>query len=187
MANGKKGDQQRITAAERRIQVLAYRKTGASFRQIATAIGVSLAQTHDDYRRAIDELHGLQEQSAVDLRTLENARLDDMQVALWPQVRMGNLKAIGMALRIQERRARLNGIDLQPGADLPAELDIILRWHDDRARIIDITPAVNDHAASTPQITESGRDASGALPYRVRWSEMGQEQASGDVEPENGA
>jgi len=187
MANGKKTDQQRITATERRIKTLAYRKAGASYRAIADALSVSLATVHDDMQRAYAELQQEQNQAADDARTLENVRLDDLQAAVWQQARGGNLKAIGTVLRIMERRARLNGLDAQPGMILMSDLEITLRWHDDNQRIIDITPAADNHAAAAPQLTESGSTAPSTLPYRVRWSEMGQEQASSDAEPENGA
>ena len=54
------------------------------------------------------------------LRTLENERLDAMQVAIWRQVREGHLSAIDRAIRISERRARLNGLDAPQRVDLGA-------------------------------------------------------------------
>ena len=184
MANGKKGDQQRIPATERRLKVLAYRKTGASFRQIADTLAVSLSQTHDDYRRAIDELHGMEHQSAEELRTLENARLDEMQLALWPQVRNGNLKAIGMALRIQERRARLNGIDLQPGAEMPVDLAIIMRWAAGR-NIIAVTPHDGDRATAIASQSDGGSTAPGAVQGVSSGASLGQVTARLSVMPDD--
>ena len=114
MANGKKGDQQRIAAQERRIQALAYRKAGASYRAIADTLAVSLAQAHDDVQAALAELAAEQRAEASDLRALEAARLDSLQAAVWQQALHGNLKAIQTVLRIMERRARLVGLDMQP-------------------------------------------------------------------------
>ncbi len=177
----------REAAAERRQQALELRKGGASYRAIAARLGVNEKTAWQDVQKALRALAALEQASAEEYRALELARLDNLQAAHWRMAMQGNIKSTQIVLRIMERRARLLGLDIQPGADLPAELDIILRWHDDRARIIDVTPAADDHAAPAPQIAESGRDAPESLPYRVRWSEMGQEQVSGDVEPENGA
>lgn len=187
MANGRKTDQQRITAQERRLKVIAYRKGGLSFRQIADQVGASLETVHGDLQRAYADLRAQEQTEAGALRTLEAARLDDLQRACWPQAMMGNLKAIRTAVSILERRARLLGLDLQPGAVLLGETSIILRWHDG-SDIIDVTPPAADGAiAAAPQITDGSGEPPGAVSYRVRWSEMGQEPAGGDVEPEDGA
>jgi DNA-binding CsgD family transcriptional regulator len=187
MANGRKTDQQRLTAQERRIKVLSLRKAGVSFRAIAETLGCSIATVHGDVQHVYAELNAQQQAEAQELRTLEAARLDDLQAGCWSRARNGDLKAIQTALRIMERRARLLGLDLQPGMALPADMEIILRWHDGDRDIIDITPTDGNHAAAAPQIAESGGAAPGALPYRVLWSEMGQEPACGDAEPADGA
>jgi hypothetical protein len=44
------------------------------------------------------------------LRALEVARLDALQVALWPKIEAGDVQAISAALRIIETRARLLGL-----------------------------------------------------------------------------
>ncbi|HEY3230446.1 MAG TPA: helix-turn-helix domain-containing protein [Roseiflexaceae bacterium] len=185
MAHGKKTDQQRIAATERRIQALAYRKAGISYRRIADELRSSPSTIVRDVREALTELGGLQDQSAEELRTLEAARLDDLQAALWPQARSGSVKAIGMVLRIMERRARLFGLDAQPGALMPGDIAIIVRWHDAN-RIIDVTPTDGD-AAPTPPLAADDRAALGALSYRVRWETMGQVEAGRDAEPEDRA
>src|SRR5258708_2493224 len=105
MANGKKTDQQRIGATERRIKVLAYRKGGAPYRAIAETLGIGLATVHDDLQRAYAELRQQQDQGAEEGRTLENARLDDLQRAHWPMAMQGNVKSTQIVLRIMERRA----------------------------------------------------------------------------------
>jgi DNA-binding CsgD family transcriptional regulator len=138
MANGKKTDQQRIAATERRIKVLSLRKAGAPYRQIADTLAVSLATVHDDLQRAYAELNEQQQVEAAELRTLEAARLDDLTVeatrilkTTHPFVSGGKVlsgftaegKAIGLTddgpklaaidrlLKIAERRARLLGLD----------------------------------------------------------------------------
>lgn len=111
MANGRKTDQQRITATERRIKVLAYRKAGATYRAIADTLAVSLATVHDDMQRAYAELNEQQQAEAAEAQALEAARLDDLQRACWQQAMSGNLKAIETARRISESRRKLFGLD----------------------------------------------------------------------------
>jgi hypothetical protein len=180
MAVGRKGAVEQITRAELQIKALAFRKGGASYRSIADHLGIAVATAHEYVAAGLAELAQQQQAEAQELRTLEAARLDDLQAAIWQQARSGNLKAVQTALRIMERRARLLGLDLQPGAILPGDIDIILRWHDDR-NIIDITPAVDRDAAAAPQIAEPCSEASGALQGRVLWETMGQEPTGGDA------
>jgi len=63
----------------------------------------------------VDMIHrtlDMAEQRGVDeLRSVENARLDRAQAAIWTAVLQGDLKAIDTFLKISARRARLNGLD----------------------------------------------------------------------------
>lgn len=111
MANGKKTDQQRITATERRIKALALRKAGASYRAIADTLACSVATVYDDVQHAYQELNEQRQAEAAEAHTLENARLDDLQAAFWSRARSGDNKAAQTVLRIMERRAKMNGLD----------------------------------------------------------------------------
>lgn len=111
MANGRKTDQQRITATERRIKALALRKAGASYRSIADTLACSLSQVYDDVQHAYAELNAQQQAEAAEARTLEAARLDDVQASFWQRARSGDVKAAQTVLRVMERRAKLLGLD----------------------------------------------------------------------------
>ncbi len=187
MAIGKKGAEQQITAAERRVKALALRKAGASYRAIGEHLGVSYQTAFDDIAYGLKGLAAELHTETAELRALEAARLDALQAACWPQAMRGDDKALRTAVRILERRARLLGLDLQPGLELPGDLEITLRWHDDNRRIIDISPAADDHAAAPPQLAAYDRAAPSALSYRVRWQTLGQEPTSGDAESQDGA
>lgn len=50
-----------------------------------------------------------------ELRRLEAARLDEMLASVAEGILAGDLNAVAAALRIQERRARLLGLDLKGG------------------------------------------------------------------------
>jgi hypothetical protein len=53
----------------------------------------------------------VREDRAERLRDLEGRRLDALQVGLVPGIRNGDPRAIGAAVRLMERRARLFGLD----------------------------------------------------------------------------
>jgi hypothetical protein len=188
MAVGRKGAMEQIRRAELEIKALQLRKAGASLRAIGDQLGISRQTACDYVNAALAELAAEMRAEAQELRALEAARLDDLQVAVWQKARAGDLEAVKTALRILERRARLLGLDLQPGALLPGDMEIILRWHDDNRGIIDVTPpAVDDHPAAALPEPGDDRSAPGAVSYRVRWATMGQEPAGGDAEPEDSA
>ena len=98
-------------AAARRLTALEMRKTGASYRTIATALKISHVQAGADIKTALAALATIESGLADDVRTLELARLDDMQLALATQVRQGNHSAIDRTLRIMERRSKYLGLD----------------------------------------------------------------------------
>jgi hypothetical protein len=56
----------------------------------------------------------LREQTAEavsDLRFLENARLDALQVALWDAAMTGDVRAVNSIVQIAQARVRLNGLE----------------------------------------------------------------------------
>lgn len=129
MANGKKTDQVRIDAAERRQKALDLRKQGHSYREISTLLNISVGQAHADVSTAIKRLAELEQASADEYRTMEQARLDAYMLeadrilaATHPYVAGGKvlpdladdgprLRAIDRLLRISESRRKLLGID----------------------------------------------------------------------------
>ena len=98
-----------VQANERQIKALTLRKAGAGYQAIADALGY---KDHTGAWRAVKAaLKRTQQEPADELRQLELARLDDMLKAIAPHVAAGNLTAIDRALKIQERRAKLVGLD----------------------------------------------------------------------------
>lgn len=186
MAVGKKGAAERITRTERRTQALHLRRAGASYRDIAATLKTSEPTIRRDVAAALADLAAEQRQGAEALRALEAARLDALQLGHWKAAAAGDVAAATVVLKIMERRARLLGLDTQPGATLDTNIAVILRWNDAN-RIIDVTPPDRDNPAALAPDAGADRHAPGALPYRVRWATLGQEPASGDAEPENGA
>lgn len=105
--------------AERRSRVLALRKAGATFREIAATMreeggvskGFNEATAYTDYQFEMDRLAQANQEGAEELRRLEEMRLDRMLSALDEGVEGGDPTAINAALRIMERRAKLRGLD----------------------------------------------------------------------------
>ena len=99
------------SAVERRAQALELRKRGMSYRQIGQELGVSRNTAHRYVTEELDELRAETRASAEQLRDLELERLDQYLARLQPKIEDGDEKAIATALRVQERRAKLTGLD----------------------------------------------------------------------------
>ena len=99
----------RLQAVERAKQALELRKGGASFPEIARALGY--ASPSGAYDAVMSALRKTLKEPAEEVRRLELARLDAMLLALWTQVKQGNQGAIDRALKVAERRAKLLGLD----------------------------------------------------------------------------
>jgi len=99
------------SAVERRAQALELRKRGMSYRQIGQELGVSRNTAHKYVTAELDELRAETRASAEQLRDLELERLDQYLARLQPKIDDGDEKAIATALRVQERRAKLTGLD----------------------------------------------------------------------------
>lgn len=105
-----------IESTEKQMRALEERKAGLSYQEIAVKVGYrSASGAHAAVRKALKMT--LQE-PADELRKLEVARLDQMLSALWEKVKEGDTRAIEAALKVEERRARLLGLDE------PSEVDV---------------------------------------------------------------
>lgn len=109
-------DKVKLAAHERRLRTIELRKAGASLRQIAAQTGVSAVTAKNDLDRALADLLAEQNARTDELRALELARLDKMQMALTMAAfdesgRVQSYNAIDRLLRIAERRAKLLGLD----------------------------------------------------------------------------
>jgi hypothetical protein len=101
--------EKRLTAVERQRAALELRKAGKSYEAIAQELGYGgPSSAHNAVKAALRKT--LQE-PADDLRALEVARMDAMLDGLWPKVLDGNPRAVEVAIKVLERRARLLGLD----------------------------------------------------------------------------
>lgn len=98
----------RVRSAVRRRQIIDMRIKGMPMTAIAAELGISKQSVHYHLTAAMLDLRteGLE-----DLVKLELERLDHLQNAVWPKAMAGDPSAVGRALEIQARRAKLLGLD----------------------------------------------------------------------------
>ena len=90
--------------------VLEERIKGKSFGRIERETGIS----HPDrvFKRAINRTENGEWRRQEAIR-LEEARIDDLQAGIWDRALSGEPRAVEVALKVLERRARLHGLDFQ--------------------------------------------------------------------------
>lgn len=106
----------------RTIQALQLRASGATYRQIGQALGVSEPTA---WRLVQQESEAAIRESAAEVLELELQRLDRMQMGLWPDAIDGNVRAVEATLRIMDQRAKLLGLyDRAGDAQFPRGGDV---------------------------------------------------------------
>lgn len=95
----------------RRKQVAANLLAGLTYREMAEAFGVSLGTIKNDVDFVMQHWQREQVTAATDYITLQERRLDRALNAIWERVLAGDDKAIAAMLKIEERRAKLRGLD----------------------------------------------------------------------------
>jgi len=96
---------------ERRVKCLELRRMGATYRQIARAVNVSVETAYADVQAELQALRTLTAEDATAIRDIELRRLDDYVLALSTRAQQGDVAAIATLLKVQERRARYLGLD----------------------------------------------------------------------------
>lgn len=107
--NGQKTSAAGIAQAERVAKALNLRRQGYSFGEIAKELGWRTRQAaFEAVSRALADTVS---EPAEDVRKLELMRLDRLEQLLWPRAEAGDPKAVTGLLKVQERRAKLLGLD----------------------------------------------------------------------------
>ena len=109
MARGKA--QEKGAILERQLQALELRKGGFTYREIGKRLGVSHVQAHRDIQEELKHLASLRSESAEELRQLELEKLDNYERNLSHWADAGSVEAVRTLIKIQERRAKLLGLD----------------------------------------------------------------------------
>ena len=87
------------------------RRRGKSYPKIAEALGVSVGTAHRDVTTELARLAKECGEEAAIVRQMELDRLDVALDALADRIEQGDDRAVATMLRIQERRAKLLGLD----------------------------------------------------------------------------
>jgi transcriptional regulator len=115
-----------IDATEKQAKALVLRKAGASYAAIAEALGYG--GVSGAFKAVSSALKKTLREPADELRTLELARLDDMLKAIAGHVAAGNLTAIDRALKIQQRRAALLGLDMPTKIENSGDVRVTIEY-----------------------------------------------------------
>lgn len=100
-----------IQRAERQRRIVALAKGGASVERIAELLGCHERIVDNALRKAVSSSAKTSAREIESIREMSLQRLDAMLLAIWTKVQEGNLRAIDRALRIEQQRAKLAGID----------------------------------------------------------------------------
>jgi len=101
----------KIERKQRRNMVAANLLSGLSYREMANALDVSIGTIANDVNALIKEW-GRENIERISLHQhLQHARLNRLLNAVWKKATEGELASIDRAIRIEERRSRLLGLD----------------------------------------------------------------------------
>lgn len=104
--------QRDINAAERAKQALSLRKQGYTLDEIA--LQCSYADKSGAHRAIKRGLSLVPVDDAVELRKLENMRLDDALKVCYPKMQSGDMWAVDRVVNISRRRSEITGMDVKP-------------------------------------------------------------------------
>lgn len=99
----------RLEAVEQQVKALHYRKMGLTYAEIAERLGMRSSQTA--WSAVESALRRMLQEPTDNVRKLELGRLDAMFIPVYINACRGDLAALGAALNIMTRRARLLGLD----------------------------------------------------------------------------
>ena len=99
----------RALAAARRVKAVELKTAGLTYAQVAQELGYSSRGTA--YNVVTKALRNQTVAAVTDLRDLENARLDTLQLALWDAAMTGDITAAIAIVKIVKARVHLNGLE----------------------------------------------------------------------------
>jgi orotate phosphoribosyltransferase-like protein len=100
----------RALAAARRVKAVELKTAGLTYAQVAQELGYTSRGTA--YNIVAKALRDQTAEAVTDLRDLENARLDALQLALWDAAMTGDITAAVAIVKIVKARVHLNGLEL---------------------------------------------------------------------------
>ena len=97
--------------ADYRKKVWNLRLGGYSPPDIADELGITVSAVRQLIKQAREQVAEAAAAGAVEERKDANARLDALLRSIWPSATEGDIKAVQAALAIEDRRAKLQGLD----------------------------------------------------------------------------
>jgi exonuclease VII large subunit len=143
-----------LAARMRGQQAIKLRMAGATLDDIARQLDFKSAA--GAYKSVMRELHATAQdmgEGTEAVRQLELKRLDQMQFPLWPAVLAGDVQATTTALRIQERRASLLGLDAPKQIEARVRVDV-LSWNQAIRDFLDVYRELHSNAPEAPMLLE---------------------------------
>jgi len=101
----------KISTPFKRTAALELRRDGHTLKEIADSLQCSRSYVYKLISSSLVELAKQSEQATVELRELENMRLDALWEQAYTKAMNGDLAAINTCVRISERRSKLWGLD----------------------------------------------------------------------------
>lgn len=150
----RRSSRQSIVVRQKGQQAIRLRLSGATIAQIATQLGyASEAGAYKAIMRELEQTAQDQGESTEAVRQLELKRLDQMQFPIWNQVVTGDQQAINTALRIQERRASLLGLDAPKQIEARIRIDV-MSWNAALRDFLEVYREYHRDAPEAPMIME---------------------------------
>lgn len=146
MANPSKTGLDHIEKVERQAQALRMRRAGKTVKEISQHFGVGTTTIYKYIQTALKETI---REPAEEIIALELLRLDAMFDGVFSDAKTGDVKAIGAALRIMERRAKYLGLDKMTQPDVSQ--DAVLALADLMSAIRNVPPDPNMEATMREQ------------------------------------
>ena len=143
-----------LAARMRGQQAIKLRMAGATLDDIAKQLDFKSAA--GAYKSVMRELKATAQDMGEGIeavRQLELKRLDQMQFPLWPAVLAGDVQATTTALRIQERRASLLGLDAPKQIEARVRVDV-LSWNQAIRDFLEVYRELHSNAPEAPMLLE---------------------------------
>lgn len=137
-----------VAAEANREKALELRISGATYREIAKELGVSVGSAHAYVTDGLEELRNANAESTEKVRQMEIARLDAILVKLWPK--REKPRVADTILRVSKRRSELLGLDVGKGDDAPPPQSAPVNIMPGAIHITLVSPTPEDVAKTKP-------------------------------------
>lgn len=108
----------RITAAEREKQAVQMRIAGADYQAISEALNMSRSGAFKAVKRVLERTRAETNETAPELRQIEQRRLERLILSAMPQAQKGHLGAIDIVRKLSESLRKLQGLDEPQKTDI---------------------------------------------------------------------